>query len=158
MAKFINCNDRLRDDESSYGPYEISQEELEKELDESVKSGLLVDYENGIFIKEGYGALVGFCPKNCLTLDDILKYTHNDFNRKVVGKPTFKEKLKEVASRNIIGNDLYFNYQKLVDEGYDLVIGPGCVVHGQKFDRAIYCQNYKEILENDYESNIKNSR
>lgn len=148
MHYFIECNTRYR----NYGTetdIEISEEMMKEQLEESIKSGLIVDQERNIFIKEGYGALVGICPENCATLNDALKYTANDFDRATVGRPTMKQKIQEIVSGNYLLTDPYFPYQKLIDKGYDLVLGPGCMVYGQKWIKAIYCQNYEEILENN---------
>lgn len=119
-----------------------------EQLKESIKSGLVPDYEAGIFIKENYGALVGFCPENCITIEDVLGYTQVDFKRKNAGKPTIKGKIREFINGDNLPFNEYFGYKKFVDEGYDLVIGTGCVVHGQKWPKAVYCRNYEEILSN----------
>ena len=156
MCHFVDCNTNYRYSGLDTRPdMEISEEMVLKQLNESVESGLVADRERGIFIREGYGALVGICPENCTTLDDVLKFTSNDFNRGVIGKPTIKEKLKEVITGNHLLKDPYFSYQKLVDEGYDLVLGPGCMVYGQQWNKAIYCRNYEEILENNKVNEIK---
>ena len=42
----------------------IDRAEILRELSYSIKSGLTVDIERGILIKEGYGAVVGCCPDN----------------------------------------------------------------------------------------------
>lgn len=94
MSHFVKCNTRYKYSGTDTMPdVEIPEEMILKQLEESVKSGLLVDQERGIFIKEGYGALVGICPENCATLDDALKYTADDFDRTIVGRPTMKQKL-----------------------------------------------------------------
>ena len=148
---FVDCNSRLRFD--GFSNVEASEEMMLKQLNESIESGLVVDREAGIFIRDGYGALVGYCPENCSTIEDALKYTFLDRNRKVVGKPTVGEKIREIISGYNLQSDPIYAYQKLVDEGYDLVLGPGCAVYGEQWSKAIYCRNYDEILENS-----KNSR
>lgn len=144
MKNFVDCNSDFRFD--GVNDYQISKEEMLKQLNESIESGLVVDQELGVFIKNNYGALVGFCPENCSTINDVLKYTLLDFDRKIVGKPTAKEKIKGLFDSKDSLYDPYFGYQKLVEDGYDLVIGPGCVVYGEHWDKAIYCRNYEEIL------------
>lgn len=152
MLNFIDCNSRFRSDE--YTDVQISEEMMLEQLNESIESGLLPDREAGIFIREGYGALVGFCPDNCETIEDVLEYTLNDWNRKTVGKPTLGEKIREVVNGDNLPFEPYYGYSKLVDEGYDLVLGPGCAVYGQQWNKAVYCRNYEELLENS-KSNVK---
>lgn len=146
MLHFMDCNSRFRFDEMH--DFEITEEMMLEQLNESMESGLILDRETGIFIRDGYGALVGFCPENCSTIEDVLKYTLLDWNRKVVGKPTVKEKIREVMNGENLPFDPYYEYHKLVDEGYDLVLGPGCAVYGQQWSKAVYCRNYEQILEN----------
>lgn len=126
--------------------YEVSEEIMLRQLRDSIESGLIPDRELGIFIKEGYGALVGCCPANCSSIEDALNYTCLDFNRKSAGRTTIKERLREFMDRDNFPVAPYFGYQQLVNEGYDLVIGPGCEVYGEHWDKAIYCRNYIEIL------------
>ena len=47
----------------------------------------------------------------------------------------------------------YFLYGKYITEGYDLIIGPGCIANGDLWEKAIYCVNYLEILESEKKSN-----
>lgn len=143
-SHFIKCNNRIRDD---FFVYELSDSEYEKQMNESIKSGLIPNYEDDIFVREGYGALVGFCPSNCSTIEDLTNFTVLDFNRNTVGKPTIKEKIKEIVGRNNLSCDPYYNYNRILEEGYDLVIGPGGFVNGENWDKAVYCRNYEDILE-----------
>ena len=76
----------------------------------------------------------------------MLTYTLLDFNRKTVGKPTIRKKINEFISGDNFRYDAYFGYQRLVNDGYDLIIGPGCSVYGEQWPKAIYCRNYEEIL------------
>ena len=145
MLHFIDCNSRVRFEDIFN--FEITEETLEKQLSESIESGLMPDRENGIFLKDGYGALVGFCPNNCSTIDEAIKYTLLDKKRKTVGKPTAMERIREVITGENLPFDVpydpYYGYHKLIEEGYDLVVGPGCVVNGQQWEKAIYCRNYE---------------
>ena len=152
MYNFIDCNSSFRKYDSAASGY-ISEEVFLRQLQDSVESGLIPDREKGIFIREGFGALVGWCPENCKTIEDAINYSTADFNRKTVGKPTVKEKISEFIHNDITDN-FYFNYNKMLQDGYDLVIGPGCSVYGEKWGKAIYCRNYEEIL-NRPESNQK---
>ena len=152
MSQFIDCNSRYRyDDSGSFCEEDIkvSKEVVIKQLNESIDSGLIVDCEAGIFIKEGYGALIGFCPDNCSTIDDVLNYTIPDWERKTAGKPTIKEKIREIKDGENLPFDPYFGYKKLVDNGYDLVIGPGGMVYGERWNKAVYCKNYQTILNRE---------
>lgn len=150
MNSFVNAYDTTRFyPDASLGIYEITEEEMLKNLKQSIESGLMLDEDAGIFIKEGYGALVGGCPSNCSTIDDAIKFTMADYDRKIVGKPTVKEKLTEIMNRDThLFTDPIFEYKELIEKGYDLVLGPGCVVNGKIWDKAVYCRNYEEILEN----------
>ena len=144
-AQFMDCNSRYRQDDSGSfceEDIEISKEVLLKQLNESIDSGLIVDCEAGIFIKEGYGALVGFCPDNCSTVSDVINYTIPDWKRKTVGKPTIREKIREIMSGENLPFGPYFGYKEMSESGYDLVIGPGGMVYGQKWNKAVYCRNY----------------
>ncbi len=147
MLHFMDCNSKIRFDFEIMNDSEISEEMMQKQLNESIESGLIADREAGIFIRDGYGALVGFCPENCSTIEDVLKFTLLDWNRKTAGKPTLKEKIREIIKGNNFPFDPYYEYQELVDEGYDLVLGLGCAVYGQQWGKAVYCRNYDEILE-----------
>ncbi len=151
MLKFINCNSNPRFDGAM--DFRAPESIMLEQLNESIESGLIPNHEQGIFIRYGYGALVGFCPENCTTIEDALRFTFADFNRKVVGRPTIKERICELINGDYLLTNPYFGYAKMVEEGYDLVLGPGCVVYGEKWSKAIYCRNYDEILEN---SNKKN--
>ena len=130
----------------------VSDEQHLKELKESIESGLIVDEENKVFVKEGYGALVGKCPDNCNSMEDLLSFSSYDRDRKAVGKPTIsermKEKLKELKGEYNLEN-YYAGFQMLIDEGYDLVVGPGCSFYGNKVEKAIYCRNYQEMIEKE---------
>ena len=139
----MDCNSNFRSDDIS--SVYISEELVLKQLQDSVKSGLIPDRESGIFLRDGYGALVGVCPANCKTIKDVLKHSTADFRRKMAGKLTIREKIREFINQDLTDN-IYFNYKEMVEDGYDLVIGPGCNVHGQQWPRAIYCRNYEEIL------------
>ena len=143
---FIECSDRIRDDDF-FGVYELSDSEYEEQMKKSIESGLIPNYEDDIFVREGYGALVGYCPSNCLTIEDLTIFTVLDFNRKTVGKPTIKEKFREIINRKIFSYEPYYGYKRILEEGYDLVIGPGGFVNGHNWGKAVYCQNYKDILE-----------
>ena len=151
MNHFINSNSKSRNDE--HGNYEISETDFLKELKQSIESGLVVDSETGIFIRKGYGALVGVCPSNCNTIQELINYTYNDFHRKKVGKPTLMEKLHEIKNDSTIMTSPHFGYKEYMDEGYDLVIGPGCYVNGEKWEKAVYCKNYLEIMEREKQNN-----
>lgn len=151
MNHFANCNDRLRYD--GFSDYKVSEEQFLRELKESIDSGLIPDQERGIFIKEGYGALVGFCPENCHSIEDVISYSSADWNRQTVGKPTIGERAREVINGELTDNT-YFGYKNIVKEGYDLIIGPGCSVYGQQWGKAIYCRNYQQILNGEIKNEI----
>lgn len=147
MKHFMDCNSNIRYDGIS--DYCASEELILRQLEESTKSGLVPNRELGIYTRDGYGALVGYCPDNCISLEDVVNYTYQDFGRETVGKPTIKEKIKEVVNRDGIPADSYFGYKSLIADGYELIIGPGCDVNGEHWNKAIYCRNYEEILNRD---------
>ncbi len=141
---FVDCNSNFRF--NGVTDYRVSEDVLTRQLDESIESGLIVDRDLGVFIRDNYGALVGFCPDNCMTIEDVLKFTLVDWHRKVVGKPSIKEKIREIKDGDNLPYGPYFGYDKLVDAGLDLVVGPGCTVFGEHWNKAVYCRNYEEIL------------
>lgn len=178
---FINCNSKNR-----YNPisvYTINETEWNKQINESENSGLKPIYEKNIFVKDGYGALVGYCPENCQTIDELINYTWQDFHRNTPGNPTFTEKYAEILylinlkmkyygsiKKGIFGkNDQWifdysensktknlklFIYDELQKNGYKLIIGPGCYANGILYNKAIYCENYDEIIDNNLKSKI----
>lgn len=91
-------------------------------LKKSIQSGLTVDEEFEIFVRDSYGAVYRDCPK------------------KVVENPTAAQRLLGYKS---VGEA----YPSEVVEGAELVIGPGASIHGLEHDRLIYCRNYKEMIE-----------
>ena len=157
MVNFVNCNSRIREDLDCFGipgtDYKLTEKQYLEELRLSIESGLLPDIEKDIFIREGHGALVGYCPDNCHTLEELLKYTSSDSNRqKVTGAPLTKKEWKDIYGTTSTYSELqlepYFPYRRYVSEnGYDLVIGPGAFVNGQTFNKAVYCRNYLNIIE-----------
>ena len=151
MNHFADCNSKLRYD--GFSDYEVSEEQFLRELKDSIDSGLIPDQERGIFIKEGFGALVGFCPDNCYSMEDVLSYSSADWHRQTVGKPSIGERAREVINGELTDNN-YFGYKKMVQEGYDLVLGPGVKVYGQQWGKAIYCKNYQQILNGEVEDEM----
>jgi hypothetical protein len=170
VYSFVNTNHRARwtdfDDE-----IQISFDQWKRELTMSAKSGLIPDLSNNIYVREGYGALVGWCPDNCSTLKQLFNYTKDDKFLEVAGSPNLKELLlklfllitrgelfEEISYRMLdlaatiisgekIEDDDYFGYKKkVIEEGMDLVIGPGGYVEGDIWDKAVYCRNYKQVL------------
>ena len=164
MAHFVDCNTRERT-RSKYiiDDYKITEKQFFEEMKKSIDSGLLIDIERGIYIKEGYGALVGICPENCHSLEDLFKFTGADFNRKIVtGKPQTRREWKADVDATVgpyckIQLPPRFYYKHLAEEdGYDLVIGPGGSVKGVTWNKAVYCRNYLQILEQErLETQIK---
>ena len=152
---FINVNNKMRWTEFDF-EIQITDEQWKKELADSEKSGLILDLEHDIYIREGYGALVGGCPKNCSTLEQLFNYTKYDINRKIAGKPTLRSFLSEIRDRFVYipgcgftlleFNDYYGYKKKAEEEGMDLVIGPGGYIEGNYYEKAVYCRNYKELL------------
>ncbi len=144
---------------------QITDEQWEEELADSEKSGLIPDLEHNIYVREGYGALVGICPNNCSTLEQLFNYSKYDRNRKIAGKPTLLSFLSEVLDRIsyvpgygflfIDSIDDYFGYKRKSEKGMDLVIGPGGYFQGDYFEKAVYCQNYKQLLGINRENNTK---
>lgn len=108
-----------------------------------------MDTENDIYVREGYGAVVGACPDNCENISDVVKFTMYDFNRKKVGESSLVDK--------ILGRDKYtkpyYGYGKLLEEGYDLLVGPGGAINGQVANKLVYCKNYLDILNAENKSN-----
>ena len=129
----------------------VSDQENKNDIMASIASGLVLDEENDLFIKNGYGALVGFCPSNCNTIEELQrtrfsKYIQSD--RKVPGHPTLTERIKEMTGPyRIFRNDVYYGYHRYIEEGAELVIGPGCSWYGDVSEKAVYCKNYLEMLE-----------
>lgn len=166
MVYFIDCNTISRPRGSGRCStledcYKITEEEYLDQLLKSYKSGLVADGDKGIYLKEGFGALVDFCPDNCSTLEELLNFTASDFYReKPTGIPITKKVWearygKDRTYLDGLQDGLYFNYKSLVEEnGYDLVIGPSCSVYGQFWNKGVYCKNYQAIL--DYESAKEN--
>ncbi len=145
---FIRPSDKWRLVVSTMPDIKVSDQENKKDIMASIASGLVLDEENDLFIKNGYGALVGFCPSNCNTIEELIKYTHADFERKTPGHPTLTERIKEMTGpyRNI-RNNVYYGYHHYIEEGAELVIGPGCSWHGIVSEKAVYCKNYLEMLD-----------
>lgn len=145
---FVRPSDKWRILDSPTEAIEVSDQGNYEDIKTAIASGLVLDKENDLFIKEGYGALVGFCPSNCNTIEELIKYTHADFNRKTPGKPTLIERITEMTGPyRIIRNDVYYGYHHDIEEGAELVIGPGCSWHGIFPEKAVYCKNYLEMLE-----------
>ena len=167
VYNFFNTNHRARwtefDDE-----IQITDEQWKKELADSEKSGLIPDLEHDIYVREGYGALVGICPNNCSTLEQLFNYSKYDMNRKIAGKPTLLSFLSEVLDRISYvpgcgfffrdSNDYYGYKKKSEKEGMDLVIGPGGYIQGYYWEKGVYCQNYKQLLGINRENNTKKKR
>ena len=162
VYSFQNTNHKVRDAWFTNNEMEITDEEWEMQMDESEKSGLIPDFEHNIYVREGYGALVGICPDNCSTLEQLFNYTRYDRIRKVAGKPTLLEYLLEIRVRikyrelfrNFDGD--YFGYKEIFEkEGMDLIIGPGGCFEGEYSKKAVYCQNYKKLLRIPEETNIR---
>lgn len=140
--KFISCTDRTRYDRVASHPYVIMEGKYLSELKESLESGLIPVPELDVFVREGYGALVGRCPSECKTLEQLYQYNPD---------LSIVEKLKNALTGK--KNESIFDYENYVKEGADLVIGPGCKVEGLQYDKAVYCRNYKEMIE---KMNIQN--
>lgn len=100
-------------------------------LKKSIQSGLTVDEEYEIFVRDSYGAAYGECPK------------------KVVESPTVTQRLLGYKS-------VEEAYPSEVSEGAELVIGPGASIHGLEHDRLIYCRNYKEMIEKGKDKETSN--
>ena len=83
MNHFFSCNSRY-----VQVPYGDGQEVVVCEktknvyLKQSIQSGFIVDQENDIYIRKGYGAVVRACPDNCNTINDVVNFTIYDWNRK----------------------------------------------------------------------------
>ena len=176
MTNFVDCNSKTRlimlEATAIDDIIEISEKQFIEELEKSIASGLIPDLEKGIFVREGYGALVGEVPSNCKNLEELLKFTEDDFGRKVVtGKPeTIEEWRKKWGYSKDVAKamqmsfpfieaqspPLFHHYNHLISEkGYDLVIGPGCSVHGETWGRAVYCRNYLQVLDDEREGQNK---
>lgn len=133
---FIKCNNIS----TGEGNFFNSETEYLENLKKSIESGLEPDENLDIFVKVGYGALVGFCPSSCETIDQLLNYSFNNSNN---------------VNKNSNIPD-YFGYKGDISSGADLVIGPGCSVRGKTWEKAVYCRNYKEILmKNEFDKNPK---
>ena len=144
MKHFFSCNDMYK--QVPYGngqEVKISDEQKKNYLEQSIQSGFIVDQENDIYIREGYGAVVGACPDNCNNIADVINFTVYDWNRKKVGHPTFMQKILGETTK-----EPYYPYGKfMTEEGYDLVVGPGGYINGEFANKLVYCQNYLDILE-----------
>lgn len=119
---FASCNTKTRYDDFTYQPLKITDDCYLRELKESVESGLVPVPELDIFVREGYGALVGRCPTECKNLKELFNYKRTN-------------------------SGAFFGYERYANEGAELVIGPGCKLYGQNFEKAVYCKNYKEMIE-----------
>lgn len=149
MNHFFSCNSRYVQVPYGDGQEVVVSEKTKNEyLKQSIQSGFIIDQENDIYIRKGYGAVVGACPDNCNTINDVLNFTVFDWNRKKVGHPTLKQRLLgEVTT------DPYYPYNKfMTEDGYDLVIGPGGYIDGIKVNKLVYCKNYLDILEAEKKS------
>lgn len=153
VNNFFNTNHRVR--KGFGGPYceiEITDIVWKYEMAESEKSGLFPDLAHNIYVREGFGALVGWCPDNCSTLAQLLNYNPYHRLRKIPDKPTLLELIKEfrirIADNTLFNNPPYYNtYKKKFEkDGMDLVIGPGGYVEGEYWEKAVYCRNYRELL------------
>lgn len=98
------------------------------------QAGFIIDRENGIYIREGYGAYKTGVDMSIKTMEDLRKY--------------YDEMLKLNPYKEII---------KLMDEeGYEFVLGPGAPsANGKVYTNGLYCKNYREILERQ-KANRKN--
>ena len=93
-----------------------------------ILAGLKPDYENDLYIREGYGALCFGCGE----YDDL-------------------ENVIETA----IAFENFYNFPEKIMSGYKFVIGPGVNIEYQNGnvivnDYAVYCVNYKKILEDKW--------
>lgn len=132
---FVNCNSKTRFDDFTYMPFEITEECYLRQLKESLESDIVPFPELDVFVKEGYGALVGGCPLECETLEQLFQYNPN---------LSLIERLKNTLTGK--KNKSVFGYEDYVKEGADLVIGPGCTANGIHYNKAVYCRNYKEMV------------
>ena len=123
---------------------ELEEDTYLNELKESVESGLVPIPELDLFVREGYGALVCGCPEKCKTLEQFLNYRKKDMFFDLRDPKGF-----------FVGEKIYGDYSKDIEEGAELVIGPGCKVLGNTLSKAIYCKNYEEMLMKQNQNNKK---
>ena len=92
-----------------------------------ILAGLIPDYENDLFIRPGFGALCFSCGE------------YNDLDNII-----------EISS--IFEN--FYDFPKKLKEGYKFKIGPGPNIdkNGNIKDYAVYCTNYKQILEEKWKT------
>lgn len=92
-----------------------------------ILAGLVPDYNNDLFLRPGYGALC-FCCGEYSDLDSVI----------------------ETAACF----DNFYDFPGKIELGYKFVVGPGVSVDndGNVIDFAVYCTNYKEILEDKWKT------
>ena len=137
---FIMCNNISRNEEIF-----VSKEKHSKDLQQSIKSGLIPDLDLNLFVKSGYGALVGFCPPNCDTIEQLLNYSMHEYSKLNISQITAVPDTLDI-----------FGYKSDIENGAELVIGPSCSIRGEIWEKAVYCKNYREMLYK--ESNIQKQK
>src|SRR5574344_513937 len=102
-----------------------NSEELKKEQNRFLNSGLTIDEEKNLYYLEGYGAFINNVDNDINTVDEMLN------------------KVTSTGNLYQYGAYRYFDAQ-----GYKFVIGPGIQdEYGKVNKKGLYCSNYKEILE-----------
>lgn len=97
--------------------------DLKKEHERMEEAGLVVDYENNVYVREGYGAYIKNVDQSIKSFEDLKKRSG------VYGY---------LCSKYI--NDLE-------RAGFECVIGPGAPsTDGKVYGNGLYCRNYKELL------------
>lgn len=88
------------------------------------RAGFTIDRENGIYVREGFGAFKSNVNEKIQSIDDLRSYTDK-----------------------LLGTNPYSEIVRLIDEeGYEFVLGPGSP---DGLGLGLYCKNYKEIIEKE---------
>lgn len=89
------------------------------------KNGFKIDQENDVYVRKGYGAWIFNVDDSINTIEDLFNFK-DEF-----GNKWYKDRIIT-----------------LLDEGYDLVIGPGATTNNSEIcGKGLYCKNYREIAE-----------
>lgn len=106
----------------------VEEDKMEEKRQKDIRmeqAGFTIDRENGIYVREGFGAFRTNVDKGITSIDDL--------------KNCYDE---------LLGKNPYGEIIRLMDEeGYDFVLGPGAPVEKAVSGPGLYCKNYKEILE-----------